>query len=182
LRDIGFENALYRAYHRWVVDFCAQAPTRLKWTLVANMRNAASGVAELENWAERDPNLVGVYISPQAPGGKLLDNPDLYPLYDAAQNLDMPLLAHGGTARPPHGPGTRDLDGALHRSTPSTSARGWLHLRTMLLLSRILNYGRRSCSISIASSKTAAPRCAKNQAIRLPAKCWRGPIRTLARS
>ena len=30
LRDGGFENALYRAYHRWVADFCAQAPTRLK--------------------------------------------------------------------------------------------------------------------------------------------------------
>ncbi len=24
LRDVGFENALYRAYHRWVVDFCSQ--------------------------------------------------------------------------------------------------------------------------------------------------------------
>jgi uncharacterized protein len=112
LRDVGFENALYRAYHRWVVDFCAQAPTRLKWTLVANMRDVPSGVAELKYWAERDPNLVGVYISPQAPGGKLLDHPDLYPLYDAAQSLDLPLLAHGGTARPPYGPGTYDLDGA----------------------------------------------------------------------
>ena len=112
MRDVGFENALYRAYHRWVVDYCAQAPKRLKWTLVANMRDVPSGVAELRYWAERDPNLVGVYISPQAPGGKLLDNPDLYPLYDAAQALDLPLLAHGGTARPPYGPGTRDLDGA----------------------------------------------------------------------
>ena len=101
LRDVGFENALYRAYHRWVVDFCAQAPKRLKWTLVANMRDVPSGVAELKYWAERDPNLVGVYISPQAPGGKLLDNPDLYPLYDAAQSLDLPLLGawrHGAAA------------------------------------------------------------------------------------
>jgi len=100
LRDTGFENALYRAYHRWVVDFCAQAPKRLKWTVVANMRDVSSGVAEIKYWAERDPNLVGVYISPQAPGGKLLDNPDLYPLYDVAQSLDLPLLAHGGTAAP----------------------------------------------------------------------------------
>jgi uncharacterized protein len=76
------------------------------------MRDVSSGVAEIKYWAERDPNLVGVYISPQAPGGKLLDNPDLYPLYDVAQSLDLPLLAHGGTARPPYAPGTRDLDGA----------------------------------------------------------------------
>ena len=27
LRDADFENALYRAYHRWVADFCSQAPT-----------------------------------------------------------------------------------------------------------------------------------------------------------
>jgi predicted TIM-barrel fold metal-dependent hydrolase len=114
LRDVGFENALYRAYHRWVADFCAQAPQRLKWTVVANMRDVASGVAEIKYWAERDANLVGIYISPQAPGGKLLDNPDLYPLYDTAQNLDLPVLAHGGTARPPYAPGTFDLDGAWY--------------------------------------------------------------------
>jgi predicted TIM-barrel fold metal-dependent hydrolase len=114
LRDAGFENALYRAYHRWVADFCAQAPTRLKWTLVANMRDVASGVAEIQYWAERDYNLVGIYISPQAPQGKLLDNPDLYPLYEAAQAFDLPLLAHGGTSRPPYGPGSFDLDGAWY--------------------------------------------------------------------
>src|SRR5688572_10386716 len=112
LRDVGFENALYRTYHRWVADFCAQAPTRLKWTLVANMRDVQTGVAEVQYWAARDANLVGIYISPQAPEGKLLDNPDLYPLYEVAQDLDLPLLAHGGTSRPPYGPGTFDLDGA----------------------------------------------------------------------
>lgn len=112
LRDAGFENALYRAYHRWVADFCAQAPTRLKWTLVANMRDVESGVKEIQYWAERDMNLVGIYISPQAPEGKLLDNPDLHPLYEAAQEFDLPLLAHGGTSRPPYGPGSFDLDGA----------------------------------------------------------------------
>jgi predicted TIM-barrel fold metal-dependent hydrolase len=112
LRDVGFENALYRAYHRWVADFCAQAPRRLKWTVVANMRDVQAGVGEVRYWANRDPNLVGIYISPQAPGGKLLDSPDLHPLYEVAQDLDLPLLAHGGTARPPYGPGTFDLDGA----------------------------------------------------------------------
>ena len=110
--DPQLSNAICRAYNDWLHDFCQQAPARLKWTLVANMRDVPSGVAELKYWAERDPNLVGVYLSPQAPGGKLLDNPDLHPLYDAAQSLDLPLLAHGGTARPPYGPGTRNLDGA----------------------------------------------------------------------
>ena len=112
LRDDGLENALYRAYHRWVADFCSQAPTRLKWTLVANMQDVEAGVEEIKYWSDRDPNLVGIYLSPQAPGGRLLDNPELYPLYEVAQALELPLLAHGGTARPPYGPGTFDLDGA----------------------------------------------------------------------
>ncbi len=112
LRDLGFESALYRAYHRWVSDFCSQAPTRLKWTLVANLRDVQSGIEEIKYWEKRDPNLVGIYVSPQAPGKRLLDNPDFYPLYDIAQDLELPLLAHGGTARPPYGPGTFDLDGA----------------------------------------------------------------------
>src|SRR2546426_9262945 len=79
LRDTGFENALYRAYHRWVADFCAQAPRRLKWTLVANMRDVAAGGAEGKHWA-RDPNLARIYGSPQAPQGYRLDNADRYPL------------------------------------------------------------------------------------------------------
>jgi uncharacterized protein len=112
LRDGGFENALYRAYHRWVSDFCAKAPTRLKWALVANMRDVEAGAAEIRHWAERDPNMVGVYLSPQAPEGKLLDHPGLHPLYQIAQDLDLPILVHGGTARPPYAPGTFDLDGA----------------------------------------------------------------------
>jgi hypothetical protein len=59
LRDVAFENAMYRAYDRWVSDFCAQAPDRLKWTLVANMRDLGSAEQEIRYWAERDPNLVG---------------------------------------------------------------------------------------------------------------------------
>lgn len=64
LRDAAFENGLYRAYHRWVSDFCSQAPDRLKWTLVANMRDARSAVEEVRHWAEADPNMVGIYFSP----------------------------------------------------------------------------------------------------------------------
>ena len=89
LRDGGFENALYRAYHRWVVDFCAQAPTRLKWTVVANMRDVAAGVAEIKYWAERDPNLVGVYISPQGAGRQTARQPGF-----------LPALRCGAIARP----------------------------------------------------------------------------------
>jgi predicted TIM-barrel fold metal-dependent hydrolase len=110
LRDVGFENALYRAYHRWVGDFCSAAPKRLKWTLVANMRDLPSAIAEIRYWAN-DPSLVGIYLSPRSPTGRLLDSPDFHPLYELAADLDFPLLIHPGTGRPPYTPGSFDLEG-----------------------------------------------------------------------
>ena len=112
LHDLGFENALYEAYHRWVRDFCSQAPERLKWTLVANLRDARTAASEIRRWAKEDDNLVGVYFSPQGPDNLLLDSSTLYPIYEAAEETDLPILVHGGTARPPFGPGTFDLRGA----------------------------------------------------------------------
>ena len=112
LHDMGFENALYQAYHRWVSDFCSQAPDRLKWTLVANLRDARTAADQIRCWAKKDNNLVGVYFSPQGPDNVLLDSRSLYPIYEAAQEMDLPILIHGGTARPPFGPGTFDLRGA----------------------------------------------------------------------
>ncbi len=112
LHDVGFENALYEAYHRWVSDFCSQAPERLKWTLVANLRDARTAASEIRRWAKEDENLVGIYFSPQGPDNLLLDSGTLYSIYEAAEETDLPILVHGGTARPPFGPGTFDLRGA----------------------------------------------------------------------
>ena len=112
LNDRGFENALYLAYHRWISDFCSQAPKRLKWTYVANLRDSETAALEIRRWAKKDLNLVGVYLSPQGPNNVLLDSRSLYPIYEAAEETDLPVLIHGGTARPPYGPGTFDLRGA----------------------------------------------------------------------
>ena len=110
LYDIGFESALYRAYHRWVHDFCAQAPDRLKWTVVASMRDPREACEEIRRWAE-DKTMVGIYMPPNGPNNMLLDDSALMPIYQVAQDLDLPILIHGGTARPPYQPGTFDLQG-----------------------------------------------------------------------
>ncbi|MCZ6789416.1 MAG: amidohydrolase family protein [Chloroflexi bacterium] len=110
LNDVGFESALYRAYHRWIHDFCAQAPDRLKWTLVTNMRDPQETCAEVKRWVE-DQTMVGIYMPPNGPDNMLLDDPTLLPVYGLAQELDLPILIHGGTARPPYQPGTFDLQG-----------------------------------------------------------------------
>jgi len=110
-RDVGFESALYRAYHHYVSEYCGQVAERNKWILLPNLRDVRAAVEELTFWAERDPNLVGVYLPPLPAGGRHLDCPDFYPLYQRAQDLNLPLTVHIGIARPPYMPGTLDLDG-----------------------------------------------------------------------
>jgi hypothetical protein len=112
LRDVGFESALHQAFHRYVADYCAEAEGRLRWVATANMRDVRTSVEELTYWAERDSNLVGVLLSPSCPDGRLLDNPDLHPLYQRAQDLDLPLMIHGGVLRPPYSAGATELDNA----------------------------------------------------------------------
>src|SRR5678815_963964 len=74
LRDVQFESALHRAYHRFVSEYCASGAGRLRWVAVATMRDPQATVAELRAWAERDDNLVGLSIPRACPDGRLLDN------------------------------------------------------------------------------------------------------------
>jgi len=112
LRDIGFESALHRAHHRYISNYCAGAKGRLRWVALATMRDIQATVREMTRWREKDANLAGVIVSPVYPGGRLLDNPDLHPMFARAQDLDLPILVHGGVLRAPNGPGAIELDHA----------------------------------------------------------------------
>jgi len=112
LRDVGFERALHRAYHRFVSDYCAAGNGRLRWVANATMRDPRATAEDLTDWCKRDANLAGLFIPRACPDGTLLDNPALYPIFACAQELDLPLFIHGGTLRPPLTPGARELDNA----------------------------------------------------------------------
>ena len=45
---------------------------------------------------------------------KNLDHPFFHPLWAEAQALDLPILVHAGTARPPHPLGTFELSENLY--------------------------------------------------------------------
>jgi predicted TIM-barrel fold metal-dependent hydrolase len=112
LRQVGFESALHRAHHRYISKYCSGAKGRLRWVALATMRDMQTTVQEMTHWREKDANLAGVVIPPVCPGGRLLDNPDLHPLFACAQDLDLPILVHGGVLRAPNGPGAIELDHA----------------------------------------------------------------------
>ncbi len=105
--DVGLESAVYTGYHRMVDDFCAESPNRLKWVAVISMRDIDAGVKEIRR-AAQSPTMVGLYLSGHM-DEKLLDHPSFYPLWAEAQDLDLPIAVHGGTARPPYGIGSFEM-------------------------------------------------------------------------
>src|SRR5579863_3184007 len=71
LPSIDFEVAMIRAYHRWLADYCAVAPSRLKGVAIIPMRDAALAAAEIHRVA-KEPWCVGAYLSAHIED-KLLD-------------------------------------------------------------------------------------------------------------
>ena len=114
LRDVGFESALHRAYHRFMSNYCAGAEGRLWWMGGLTMRDMPESIAQLEHWAKEDPHFAGMHLPRACPDGRMLDNPDLYPLYAACEELDLPMWVHGGANRLPFTPWVEAPNGLYH--------------------------------------------------------------------
>jgi uncharacterized protein len=105
LEDVALEQAMYRAYHRFVADYCAPYPDRLTSLLLVSARDAAGSVAEIRRWAEADWP-VGIF--PICPPELSLDDPDWEPIWAAAQAHDLTVVIHSFTMTVPYPPGTWD--------------------------------------------------------------------------
>ncbi len=112
LRDVGFESALARAYHRYMSEHCAPSEGRLKWMTNVIMRDIGESVEQVRYWVDRDVNFVGPFLGRAFPDGRLLDSPELHPLFEVCQGLDLPIWCHGDPGRPPLTPGPESLDNA----------------------------------------------------------------------
>jgi predicted TIM-barrel fold metal-dependent hydrolase len=111
LKSVDFEVAMIRAYHRWIADYCAAYPHRLKAVAVVPMR-APERAAEEIHHAANEPWCVGIYLSSHIED-MLLDHPALHPIWRACVEEDLPVCFHGGTARPPYGIGTFEMGNNL---------------------------------------------------------------------
>jgi len=54
--DVALESAMYRAYHRWMADYCGAYPERLGGVILVGTRDVQAGLAEIkrcgkERWA-----------------------------------------------------------------------------------------------------------------------------------
>lgn len=83
----------FRAYNRWLVDFCAAAPERFAGQVAVSFRDPGVAVADIR-WA-KEHGLVGV-VFVMSPDDKLLYDEAYDPIWSTAEELGMPVNFHVG--------------------------------------------------------------------------------------
>ena len=106
LDDASIEVAMIRAYHRHMADFCGQFPDRLKGPIVASARQPEAAVQEIRQWGKAP---WAVAVMPLLAEGLPADHPSLHPIWQEAQEFDLPIANHSFTWTPPYYPGYRDM-------------------------------------------------------------------------
>jgi predicted TIM-barrel fold metal-dependent hydrolase len=99
-------RGLYRAYHRYMADYCAADPRRLKSMVLAPATDPAWSAQTIKEHAREDWVAA---VWPLLPEGLPVDDPDLEPVWQAASEADLPIMYHGFTIETPYFPGYRDV-------------------------------------------------------------------------
>ncbi|HKA46405.1 MAG TPA: amidohydrolase family protein [Burkholderiales bacterium] len=127
--DPALELGMYRAYHRWMHDYCGAYPARLGGVLLACGRDVAGSVEEIRRWGKAR---WAWGVLAYAPYGMPLDDPSLEPIWAECAELDLAVVLHTFTVMPPYAPGGQDnWDNLwLQRS----AAHPWCGMRNMAAL------------------------------------------------
>jgi predicted TIM-barrel fold metal-dependent hydrolase len=93
ISDLTLQEALFRVYNDWVIDYCKQVPDRLYGVAMISMYNIDHAIAELER-SKKAGGMVGSMIW-QVPDPKYPFTSEHYERFWAAsQDLDMPIHLH----------------------------------------------------------------------------------------
>jgi predicted TIM-barrel fold metal-dependent hydrolase len=127
--DVALEMGMYRAYHRWMEDYCGSFPDRLGGVVLAGARDIEGSVKEIRRcgnsrWAWA--------VMAYAPYGMPLDHPELEPIWAAAAEFDLAVALHTFTVMPPYAPG--GLDTWENLWLQRSAAHPWCGMRNMAAL------------------------------------------------
>jgi uncharacterized protein len=94
------ERTFCRTYNRWMADIWQQGQNRLRWAAILPLLNMDHALEELR--FARDHGACAIFAR-SVEGNRHLIDPYFYPLYEEAQNLDVPVCVHASV-------GSRALD------------------------------------------------------------------------
>lgn len=92
--DPDWQAAICRSYNRWIADRTRETNGRLRWVAVTPQDNIEEAIKELRYGKEH--GACGFFKRAVESGGKTVDHPYFYPLYEEAERLDMPVCIHTG--------------------------------------------------------------------------------------
>ena len=92
------ETALCRSYNRWMADVHRRGAGRFRWAAVVPVSDIPEARRELRT--ARDNGAVAVNVPGLDYRNRLINDPDFFPLYQEASDLDMPVCIHSGTSSP----------------------------------------------------------------------------------
>ena len=95
--DIKLEVALCRAYNQYLAQACAKSGGRMRWVVVPPLKSIEESVKEIK-WA-KEHGATGVFFRGME-GETTLDNPYFFPVYQAANDLELPICIHTGAGCP----------------------------------------------------------------------------------
>src|SRR5919202_1630808 len=117
--DPEVQDAVCRAYNTWLHEFCSVAPDRMFGMALLPLQDISRAERELRRAVEQ-LGMRGIFWRPNPHFGRLVSDPAYTPLFEAAQDLGVPIAYHEGQ----HGQGVV-LTGGLDRSV---ELGGWLWL------------------------------------------------------
>jgi predicted TIM-barrel fold metal-dependent hydrolase len=127
--DVTLELGMYRAYHRWMDDYCGAYPDRLGGVILVSARDIEGSLGEIQRWG-KSRWAWGLMV--YAPHGTPLDHPDLEPIWAACQDQDLAVALHTFTVMPPYAPGGLDTWDNLFLQR--SAAHPWCGMRNMAAL------------------------------------------------
>lgn len=90
--DPPYQEALFRAYNDWLIDYCNYAPDRLVGLPALSLYNIEHAVKELERC--RNAGLQGALVWLNPPEALPFTSSHYDPLWDACQSLNAPVNLH----------------------------------------------------------------------------------------
>lgn len=95
--DVELETAICRSYNRYMANAWRAAGDRMRWVAAPPLRDLEASLREIET--ARENGAVGVFFR-GVEGDRSLAEPYFFPVYEAAQRLDMAISVHTGGGSP----------------------------------------------------------------------------------
>ncbi len=120
LGDPTVSEGIYRAFHRFLSDYCSVNPDRLKCQAQLPANDVEWSIAELKTLA-KEKWLAGAWV--HLPENMPIDDPTLEPLWATMSDLEVPLVHHSFYVDWPWFPGASDMWG--NSAIARTAAHPW---------------------------------------------------------